>query len=291
MLLFVLISSCASTKEVKENTNIFRRPEKVLEEVSHSDLSFKTVQLKASVQMNDNKQKFSFKANIRMKKDSVIWSSLTFLGIAGARTLITSDSIKIVNYKDDNYIVEDYEGLQNWLNTTLLTLPNLQNILLGDFVEVDNDLKYRLKYDGEQYQLSTISSRRIEKDWMEKKIEKLEKRIEKQEEKNAEKRLEKLEKKQERKPKYEGQVVEILVDPLTFKSTQVFIKDYFYGGSLTANYSDFRNINGQMIPHKVNMIMESSNTVELNIEYSKVSVDREISVPFSIPKKYERARL
>jgi hypothetical protein len=291
-LTVISVWSCRPKKEIVSVDDILKKPDEVIDAVKKEDIENKIVSLKANVQMNNGKQKISFKANIKIVRDSVIWTNITYYGIAGAKALLSEDSIKIINYKDNNYILEDYEKFRDWLNTDMLTLGNLQKVMLGDFVEVESDIKYRLTYEDDSYLLSNISKRKIEKDWMEKKIEKMEKRIEKTEEKNDDKRLEKLEKKQDRRPKiYEGLAVESFIDPKSHKTSKLVIRDYYNGGSLMATYHNFKAIGEKKIPHEVNLILASNNEIKLKIEYYKVSIDKEVSIPFSIPSKYERTNL
>ena len=288
----VVLSSCKISKDVnKERTN-YRNPEKVIDFTRSNNLKYSTATMKANITLSDEARKLSFKASLRVKKDSVLWSSMTLLGIAGARTLITNDSIKVVNYKENNFIVEDYTVLQEYLNTDILTLSNFQNLILGDWIELSEVAKYRLKIDDDNYYVSTLSERRIEKDWYEKKLEKLEKKKEKKEEKDSEKGLERLEKKQEKRPrKYEGLALEIMIDSYDLKTKSLRIKDYYFDGELRAEYSKFEKVGESLFPHKVVLEIAGKKKMKVEIEYYRISLDEDISMPFSIPKKYERVRL
>lgn len=284
--------SCKSTKIVKRERNILRNSEKVIELINANNIDYRTASLKANVTISDEKQKLSFKANIRMQKDSLIWSSLSLMSIAGAKTFLTEDSIKIINYREKSVINEPYSVLNDFLNSDLLTLSNLQKIMFGDWINVAEFEKYRLKFNDTNYVVSTLSERRIDKDWMEKKIDKLEKKIERQEERNEEKAQETLEKKQERKPrKYEGLAIEIEADPDMLKVKQMKVIDYYLEGELKTNYEQFKEVQGFNVPHKVTIAVKGKRNLNVEIEYYRISLNEEISVPFSIPKKYERTHL
>lgn len=288
----VFLSACKTLKIDDRKVTIVRNAEKVIAETKANNIKYKTAQLKANVSITDGKRKTSFKANIRMIKDSIIWSSLSMVGFAGARTLITGDSIKIVNYREKNYILEPYSRIESYINSDMLDLENLQKLMIGDWLYMSEFDRYRLKYNDTNYVVSTLSERRLEKDWVEKKIEKLEKKIERQEERDAEKAQETLEKKQERKPrKYEGLAVEVKVDPLDFKVKNLYVVDYYFDGRLNASYSNFKKIGDKNIPHNVDITVEGKKYLKVEIEYYKISLDEEINTSFSIPKKYERARL
>jgi len=292
LLLLIGIFSCRTVKDLDRTVTIYRKPEKVIGLTISNNLKFKTATLKANVTIYNGKHKTSFKANIRMHKDSIIWSSLSILGIAGAKTLMTRDSIKVVNYKDRNYVSESYVMLQEYLNSNILTLENLQKLMLGDWIYITEFDKYRMKYNDENYIVSTMSERRLEKNWMEKKIDRLEKKFEKQEEKDADKALQTYEKKQERKPrKYEGLALEILIDAFDLKVKRIYVKDYYFNSELITEYSKFKEVNNIAFPHFVSITTKGKRQLIIEIEYYKITLDQEISTPFTIPKRYERVRL
>ena len=292
LVFFIGLSSCKVVrKSNKERTN-YRNPEKVIELTRANNLKYHTATIKANVIISDEKKKVSFKASIRIHKDSVIWSSFSILGIAGARSLITKDSIQVVNFKDKNYISEEYDVFQEYLNTDMLYLSNFQHLLMGDWLETADYNKYRLKMDEGDYLVSTLSERRIEKDWYEKKLERLEKKMEKVEEKESERGIERLEKKQEKRPrKYDGLALEINIDPYDLKTKKVRIIDYYFEGEMIAEYDDFKEINESLFPHKVKLSVSGKKKMSVEIEFYKISLDEEISIPFNIPDKYERVRL
>src|ERR1043165_2055158 len=59
---------------------------------------FTSLTAKAAVEIATDKETTSFDVNIRMKKDSAIWLSITpLLGIEVARVLVTRDSIRILD--------------------------------------------------------------------------------------------------------------------------------------------------------------------------------------------------
>ena len=255
-------------------------------------MKYHTASIKANIVISDEKKKLAFKASIRMHKDSLIWSSFSILGIAGARVVITKDSIKVVNFKDRNYVSEEYEMFQEFLNTDMLSLSNFQHLLLGDWIETAEYNKYRLKMAEGDYLVSTLSERRIEKDWYEKKLERLEKKKEKVEEKDSEKGIERLERKQEKRPrKYDGLAIEAYVDPFDLKMKKLRIIDYYFEGELLAEYEDFKEVNESLFPHKVKLSVTGKRKMNVEIEYYKISLDEDISTPFTIPSKYERVRL
>ena len=71
-----------------------------------AQLDWFTAQLKGKAQFNGNQ--YPINAQLRMRKDSVIWiSASAFLGIEAARLLLTPDSFKMINRLNSTYISSD----------------------------------------------------------------------------------------------------------------------------------------------------------------------------------------
>lgn len=87
------------------------------------------------------KSKFSFKSkaqdfdntnvNIRMKKDSIIWISVTGVGFEVARGLITPDSIVFMDKIHKDFFVFSYEQLSKQYNFDL-NFALLQSVIIGN---------------------------------------------------------------------------------------------------------------------------------------------------------------
>jgi hypothetical protein len=65
---------------------------------------------------------------------------------------------------------------------------------------------------------------------------------------------------------------------------------------LQVNYSNFGKIEGQLFPHRLSfeLLMQESgktNKTNVNINFSKIELNKEVSVPFTIPEKYKRIEL
>jgi hypothetical protein len=96
------------------------------------NLDFDTFNSRAKVRYDNGDKSLSLNANIRMKKDSVIWISLSaFLGIEVARALITPDSMVLINRLDQEYEVMSYKQLSNQFNFEI-DYELIQAMLLGN---------------------------------------------------------------------------------------------------------------------------------------------------------------
>lgn len=66
---------------------------------------------KARMILRDANKEREVKANIRIRKDSVIWMTFSVIGVQGGKALINKDSITIVSTVDKEYFVFDYAEL------------------------------------------------------------------------------------------------------------------------------------------------------------------------------------
>ncbi len=80
------------------------------------EIDFGYLQSKARMVFRDEKKERDLKANIRIRKDSVIWMTFSVIGVQGGKALINKDSITIVSNIDKEYYVFDYAELSKRFN-------------------------------------------------------------------------------------------------------------------------------------------------------------------------------
>lgn len=80
------------------------------------EASFDYFSGKAKINYKDDELDIKARANVRMRKDSVIWISFSSVGIQGARCLINKDSITIMNLVKKEYYVFNYDTLSKQFN-------------------------------------------------------------------------------------------------------------------------------------------------------------------------------
>ena len=72
---------------------------------------FNYLSSRAKFKYQNGKQKLSTTANFRLKKDSVIWISISKLGIEGARVMATREGVQMIDKLSRSYYVFDYAQL------------------------------------------------------------------------------------------------------------------------------------------------------------------------------------
>ncbi len=97
------------------------------------EFNFESFQGKARMILRDANKERDVKANIRIRKDSVIWMSFNVVGIQGGKALINKDSITIVSTVDKEYYVFEYRELSDRFNMEI-TYDKIQAAMLGNLL-------------------------------------------------------------------------------------------------------------------------------------------------------------
>ncbi|MBV6644958.1 MAG: DUF4292 domain-containing protein [Cyclobacteriaceae bacterium] len=127
-LLLLIIMTVGLTACNKRLTGIFRKDL----EVDHFE--FEYLSAKAKIHFEDTKQKINATAQLRVKKDSVIWMSVTpGLGIEAVRVLINRDSVFFMNRLKKKYTAMSFEGLSRSYNFDF-NYDMVESIILGNLI-------------------------------------------------------------------------------------------------------------------------------------------------------------
>ncbi len=171
--LLVLASSCRSKKTIANKP--INAPTSIIGTgISSSDSLSRAMQIadapiqwfgaKISVDSDINNQTNSFSANLRIKKDSAIWISISpALGIEVARVLITPDSLKFINRINGTYFKGDFKYLNELLQIEV-NFKMIQAILLGNVYLHYSIEQYIRDRENTEFVLSTLKKRRIRRD-------------------------------------------------------------------------------------------------------------------------------
>lgn len=123
------LSSCVGNKFVTSTSS-----KSAIEVLSRSSqkaaqLDWFTSQLKGQAQFNT--KNYPVNAQLRMKKDSVIWISISaILGLEALRVQLTPDSVKLINRLSSSYFIGDMSALAQRYNIPL-SYQEIQDALLG----------------------------------------------------------------------------------------------------------------------------------------------------------------
>lgn len=108
------------------------------------EADFNYLSCKSKIEFNDGVDNFSANTNIRVRKDSIIWVSITAtLGIEVLRCLITKDSVYVINKLQKEYYCYSYQSLKKRLNFDI-NFNLIQSFLFGNtpFKVLEQDSSY-----------------------------------------------------------------------------------------------------------------------------------------------------
>ncbi len=133
-VLFILIGckskQAVATAAANENTEIT----KIIKGHYQNKHDFSTLNIRANAKYEDEKQSHSLNADIRIKKDEIIWINIKFLGLPMAKAMITPTKVSYYEKLNNTYFDGDFSLLSNWLGTDL-DFNKVQNLFLGKAID------------------------------------------------------------------------------------------------------------------------------------------------------------
>lgn len=263
LICFLSFSSCKTSKKStssQQHTRLdYKSPRTLVDLMKKSEFKADWVSTKFTCDAEVDGKSNSFTVNLRSRKDSVIWMSISALGIEAARVIITKDSVKLRNSIKKNYFLGDYNYLSKLLNTDV-DFQMVQSLLVGNSFEFyeEEDEKLRAAKDDRQYILSTVRKRKL-------------KRV---------------------LGKNEGlkELVQIIwLEPVNFKISRILVNDFNTNRTFDAVYSNFQQVDSLVsMPYNAKFFISAEKKLNIDISYSKVTINTPQAFPFSIPESYER---
>jgi hypothetical protein len=133
-VLFILIGckskQAVATAAANENTEVT----KIIKCHYQNKHDFSTLNIRANAKYEDEKQSHSLNADIRIKKDEIIWINIKFLGLPMAKAMITPTKVSYYEKLNNTYFDGDFSLLSNWLGTDL-DFNKVQNLFLGKAID------------------------------------------------------------------------------------------------------------------------------------------------------------
>lgn len=139
LIIILAVSGCRSTKKskVKKTPKITADTSKpMLADIKYvlsNAFEYDYLSFKANCDYKDENTDQSFTMNFRIKRDSIIWISITAVGFEVARVKFDKDSVKMINRIGKKYFVYDYNYVKKMLGTTL-TISQIQNLLTANLI-------------------------------------------------------------------------------------------------------------------------------------------------------------
>lgn len=166
-LIAFTLASCKTKKTVTEQTVsqevvVDKKAKEIIQKHYENGLSFQTASIRSSAEYQDKKQSISINADIRIKKDEIIWINLKFFGIPMAKAFITPTRVSYYEKVNNSYFDGDYSILTKMLGTDL-DFQKVQNLLLGRPIDNLTKEEFIAEIADNLFQLKSKNKTDIEK--------------------------------------------------------------------------------------------------------------------------------
>jgi hypothetical protein len=230
---------------------------KLIQEVEDNEFEFDNLVAKLNMKIETKDKHTNVKGQLRMKKDSIIWTSISMpMGLEVIRIKVSPDSVYFLNRTEKTYLAENIEVF-NDISPMITTIGFIQSVLVGNDINLRESDDYKIQISDGQYNLL------------------ISKELKKSIKNNNE--------------EWKVMMKDIWIDPQLFKITKYHIREYNDSKrKIELEYSDFEEVNGKYIPTKISVNVHGDLYLKANITFSNIVVNEPLEYSFSIPKKYER---
>lgn len=163
MILTVVLLSCGSNKDaLDDQVKLPKIKDEVLIERldSLSDARPEHFYTKLSSKYNDSEYNVSFKTSIRMRTDSALHALITYARIPIYNTMVTPDTLTIVDKRGDCYIKEDMSYLKETFEINF-EHKNIEELILGMPIGWAKELEFYVIKDPYNYVISSHKERNL----------------------------------------------------------------------------------------------------------------------------------
>jgi hypothetical protein len=260
LFLALILYACHTQRNMStEKPHRFLSTNKIIDSVMKYELSFEYFASKISVDADFPEESKSFKVNLRIRKDSVIWMQITAVNIVVAQAVITKDSVKVLDKFHKKYYPRGFNYLNDLFDTEL-DFTMLQDMLVANAMSFDKDEKYKSPADSGFYYLTTLKKR------------KLRRAIE-----------------HDRVYKKHPVVYQYKFYPKNFRPYQVWINDLNDTTVLDVKYTEYEGLDSIPLPKQVEVeASKAAKKVKLKLEYKRTKLNEKTDYPFNIPDGYEK---
>jgi hypothetical protein len=277
-IIFLVLLGLSSCKTARITTISTARPissGKLIRNIESNAFDYKYLSIKRiSCQFDNGKVNASFKASIQAEKDKRIVVLLSKLNIPVGRLWLTPDSVKYINYLENNYFLDDYSYLSSVMEMNLdfetVNAIISNNVLAFRDEKLEKDNDFAVKIDSGLYVLESVA--------------KLHER--KQNPKNGERKpVRKSPKIITNTPVHQL----VYVDPDTFKLRKIRMEDGPNSRNLSINFSDYTNVGKQLYPGEIFLqFISPDSNLKMRVRLANFSTEEENEIHFKVPDKFER---
>ncbi len=256
----LLLFSCAKELTEADRQKLPRRKAQdlihIMDSLSHRKPSF--FYTKIATDYSDTNRTISFKTSIRMIKDSAINTLITYANIPIVNSIITNDTVKIVNKRDKCYITQSLDYIKDNFGVDF-SYRNLEELILGMPLDYDTAQKYFQIHDPYNYTVSSHKKREI------KRLDRNDKEIK------------------------EDVIIKYFVADSLNGLKGMFIESPSDSTSIKVEYLNRELVSNFNVPKEVYIVITSPrNQMRINLNYNKIEIDEPQPLHLVIPEGYEK---
>lgn len=288
LLLVALVSGCSNEKRLAKGKPLKNRSSgAVLSRYEPNEFDFEWAGMKLSADIESPEGKQGFKANLRIRKDSMIWISISpALGVEVLRVVITPDSVKYVSKIPNNkhYFLGRLDEMSQ-ISETEISFSMIQNMLLGNPVDLDQHRdKFTSRIDEQQYALISKYNRK-----MKKVVGMDDKALEPNDSLEVDASDKKYQRILRRSDEEDLLLKRYWFDGYTYRLMKTMFDDLYYKRSVTIEHDDFKEEEGQTYPQRTKMTVSTPEmTSSFEFKIIRLKLNKSYDFPFEIPEDYER---
>jgi hypothetical protein len=278
LIVLLGFSSCRTAKVVTTSMAVVKpiSTNKLIRTIENNAFDYKHLAIKKiACQFDNGKTKTSFRANILAEKDKQITLMLTKLNIPVGRLWLTPDSVKFINYLENNYFLDDYSYLSSLLGMTL-NFETVNAIISNNVFSLkdqqgNNDNgDYETSIEQGMYVLQSVRKPKLDNT-------------------NPKPHDKKGLKHSTKQVQGAPIMQKMYVDPQTFKLRRLTLDDAANARSVNVEFSDFVEVGKQLYPGQISLHLQSpDNNMEMKIKLSNFSLEEEKDVRFKVPERFTR---
>lgn len=258
----LLLASCAKKLTEVEKEKLPRKKTQdlleVMDSLSHRKPGF--FYTKISTDFADTNRSISFKTSIRMVKDSAINTLITYAKIPMINSIITTDTVTVVNKRDKCYIIQSLSYIKENFGIDF-NYRNLEELILGMPLDYDTTQKYFQINDPYNYTISSHKKRDI------KKLERLDRH----------------------EPEKEDIIIKYYLSDDARGLKGMYIESPTDSTTIKVDYLTREMVQNYNIPKLVNIVITSPrNQMRIAMDYDKAEIDQPQPLFLVIPEGYEK---
>jgi len=286
--LVATLSSCSNERRLAKGKPLRNlNANQVLTNFEEAECQWEWIGMKINVAVDSPEGSQSFKATVRMAKDSAIWMSISpALGVEGARILLSPDSVQFFSKIPGNkfYYTGNYDALGDWADSPL-DFEDVQAILGGKPMALDPENgKYIARTDDQRYALVGKYKRQVKRV-----IGINDNDLAPEDSLNIQLPTRRYERLRNRANDEDLLIQRHWFDGLTFDPLQDQFNDLYYQRSLTLNRSKFEATDHGRFPRTFEVLIQTTEgDLQLEWDISRIRFGRAYDFPFTIPENYEQ---